>query len=70
MLRSTCRIFVGVSAWNTIFRRNRSMIIIDAAVETGGMWVLLWRLPGHPEEVCAMSAIITDVIGARGGAVS
>ena len=46
------------------------MIIIDAAVDNGGMWVLLWRLPGHPEEVCAMSAIITDVIGARGGAVS
>ena len=35
-----------------------------------GHVVLLWRLPGHPEEVCAMSAIITDVIGARGGAVS
>ena len=32
MLRSICRISVGASAWNTIFRQNRSIIITGVAL--------------------------------------
>ena len=67
MLRSICRIFAGASAWNTIFRKNRSMIITGVAAEIGGMWALHWRLPAPRDETCAMSVTITNVINVRAG---
>ena len=67
MLRSICRISVGASVWNTIFRQNRSMIITGVAAEIGGMWALRWRSPEPRDEACAISVIITDVINVRAG---
>ena len=67
MLRSICRISVGASAWNTIFRQNRSIIITGVAAEIGGMWALRWRSPEPRDEACAISVIITDVIRVRAG---
>ena len=67
MLRSICRISVGASAWNTIFRQNCSIIITGVAAEIGGMWALRWRSPEPRDEACAISVIITDVIRVRAG---
>ena len=64
---SICRISVGASAWNTIFRQNRSIIITGVAAEIGGMWALRWRSPEPRDEACAISVIITDVIRVRAG---